>query len=188
VPDRFGFNLLGEAVRCIDCDTGGPIWRWPERKRRQHASTHRPAPTRRAANHQRQRVLLAAPPTDTYEEKEAITMAKQTPTKGEPAKQVALDVLRKAQGPLHAKEIAKRVIATGRCSGLKGKTPEQTITAMLAVGSKPGRPLQARRQGHLYARRRGHGRHTHGQARVKAAHEGHAQAAGNGGHLTTVQR
>jgi len=142
VPDRFGFNLLGEAVRCIDCDTGGPIWRWPERKRRQHASTHRPAPTRRASNHQRQRVLLAAPPTDTYEEKEAIAMAKQTPTKGEPAKQVALDVLRKAHGPLHAKEIAKRVIATGRCSGLKGKTPEQTITAMLAVGSKPGGPFK----------------------------------------------
>ncbi len=69
-------------------------------------------------------------------------MAKQTPTKGEPAKQVALDVLRKAQGPLHAKEIAKRVIATGRCSGLKGKTPEQTITAMLAVGSKPGGPFK----------------------------------------------
>jgi len=142
VPDRFGFNLLGETVRCIDCDTGGPIWRWPERKRRQHASTHRPAPTRRAANHQRQRVLLAAPPTDTYEEKEAITMAKQTATKGEPAKQVALDVLRKAHGPLHAKETAKRVIATGRCSGLKGKTPEQTITAMLAVGSKPGGPFK----------------------------------------------
>jgi hypothetical protein len=142
VPDRFGFNLLGETVRCIDCDTGGPIWRWPERKRRQHASTHRPAPTRRAANHQRQRVLLAAPLTDTYEEKEAITMAKQTPTKGEPAKQVAIDVLRKAGEPLHAKEIAKRVIASGRCSALKGKTPEQTITAMLAVGSKPGGPFK----------------------------------------------
>jgi HB1/ASXL restriction endonuclease-like protein with HTH domain len=68
-------------------------------------------------------------------------MAKQTPAKGEPAKQVALDVLRKAGGPLHAKEIAKRVIASGRCSGLKGKTPEQTITAMLAVGSKAGGPF-----------------------------------------------
>jgi len=65
-------------------------------------------------------------------------MARQTPTKSEPAKQVALDVLRKAGTPLQAKEIAKRVIASGRCSGLKGKTPEQTITAMLAVGSKPG--------------------------------------------------
>lgn len=142
MPDRFGFNLLGETVRCIDCEAGGPIWSWPERKRRQHASTHRPAPRRSAANHQQQRVLLAAPPTDTNEEKEAITIAKQTPTNGEPAKQVAVDVLRTAGAPLHAKEIAKRVIASGRCSGLKGKTPEQTITAMLAVGSKPGGPFK----------------------------------------------
>jgi HB1, ASXL, restriction endonuclease HTH domain len=142
VPDRFGFNLLGETVGCIDCDTGGPIWRWPERKRARHARRHHALARRGAANRRRQRVLLAAPLTDTYEEKEAIAMAKQTPTKGEPAKQVALDVLRKAHGPLHAKEIAKRVIATGRCSGLRGKTPEQTITAMLAVGSKPGGPFK----------------------------------------------
>jgi len=37
----------------------------------------------------------------------------------------------------HAKEIAKRVLASGRCAGLKSKTPEATISAMLAVGSKP---------------------------------------------------
>ena len=67
-------------------------------------------------------------------------MAKQTPTKGEPAKQVAIDVLRTAGEPLHAKEIAKRVIDSGR-TRLGGKTPEQTITAMLAVGSKPGGPF-----------------------------------------------
>ena len=68
-------------------------------------------------------------------------MAKQTPTKGEPAKQVAIDVLRTAGEPLHAKEIAKRVLDSGRAR-LGGKTPEQTITAMLAVGSKPGGPFQ----------------------------------------------
>jgi len=67
-------------------------------------------------------------------------MAKQSTTKGEPAKQVAIDVLRKAGEPLHAKEIAKRVIESGR-TRLGGKTPEQTITAMLAVGSKPGGPF-----------------------------------------------
>ena len=38
---------------------------------------------------------------------------------------------------MHAKEIAKRVLESGRAR-LGGKTPEQTITAMLAVGSKPG--------------------------------------------------
>src|SRR5215211_4235722 len=128
MPDRHGFNLLGETVRCIDCDAGGPLWRWPERKRRRHASRHRPSARRRAAEPRRQRVLLAAPPTRTHEEKEAITMARQTTTKGEPAKQVAIDVLREAGGPLHAKEIATRVLESGRSSGLKGKTPEATIS------------------------------------------------------------
>ena len=138
MPDRHGFNLLGNSVRCIDCETGGPIWRWPEHKRRRHASRHRSRARRRAAQPRRQRVLLAAPPTGTHEEKEATTMAQQTAPKGEPAKQVATDVLRQAGEPLHAKEIAKRVIESGRCSGLKGKTPEATISAMLAVGSQPG--------------------------------------------------
>jgi HB1, ASXL, restriction endonuclease HTH domain len=69
-------------------------------------------------------------------------MAKQTAAKGESAKQVAIDVLRAADGPLKAKEVAKRVIDSGRCSGLKGKTPEATISAMLAVGSKPGGPFK----------------------------------------------
>lgn len=67
-------------------------------------------------------------------------MAKQRAKSGEPAKQVAIDVLREAGEPLHAKEIAKRVLDSGRAR-LGGKTPEQTITAMLAVGSKPGGPF-----------------------------------------------
>jgi hypothetical protein len=41
--------------------------------------------------------------------------------RGESAKQVAIDVLRTARKPLHIKEIAKRVIESGRCSGLKGQ-------------------------------------------------------------------
>jgi restriction system protein len=68
-------------------------------------------------------------------------MAHQAPSTGEPAKQVAIDLLRQAGEPLHAKEIAERVLASGRCAGLKGRTPEATITAMLAVGSKPGGPF-----------------------------------------------
>lgn len=68
-------------------------------------------------------------------------MATKAASKGEPAKQVAIDILRKADQPLHAKEVAKRVLASGRCAGLKGKTPEATISAMLAVGSKPGGPF-----------------------------------------------
>jgi hypothetical protein len=139
MPDHYGFNHLGDSVRCIDCPTGGPIAQWPEQKRARHARSHG-VPTASAARLRRQRVLLTEPPTDTNEEKEAITMATTTPTsgKGEPAKQVAIDVLHKAGEPLHAKEIVKRVLASGRCAGLKGKTPEATIRAMLAVGSKPG--------------------------------------------------
>ena len=68
-------------------------------------------------------------------------MAKQTPATGEPAKQVTIDLLREAGEPLHAKEIAKRVIESGR-TRLKGKTPEATISAMLAVGSKLGGPFK----------------------------------------------
>src|SRR6185437_8459344 len=82
--------------------------------------------------------LLTAPTTSSHEEKEA-TMA--TAKKAESAKQVAIDVLRTAGQPLRASEIAKRVLASGRCAGLKGKTPEATISAMLAVGSKPGGPF-----------------------------------------------
>src|SRR5207248_9582357 len=79
---------------------------------------------------------------NTDEEKEATTMARQTAAKRASAKQVAIDVLHAAGEPLKAKEIATRVIASGRCEGLKGKTPEATISAMLAVGSKPGGPFK----------------------------------------------
>jgi hypothetical protein len=141
VPDRYGFNHLGDNVRCIDCPTGGPIGQWPEPKRAHHARTHGNAAKHEPTDARRTRTLLFAPPTNSNEEKEALTMANKTTSKGEPAKQVAIDILRKAGTPLHAKEIAKRVLASGRCASLKGKTPEATISAMLAVGSKPGGPF-----------------------------------------------
>lgn len=142
MPDRHGFNLLGESVRCIECEASGPIWRWPERKRRRHARGHLgTARAARTTELRRRRILLAPPPARTDEEtKEVPAMAKRRAPSGEPAKQVAIDVLREAGEPLHAKEIAKRVIDSGR-TRLGGKTPEQTITAMLAVGSKPGGPF-----------------------------------------------
>jgi hypothetical protein len=58
------------------------------------------------------------------------------------AKQLAIELLGAADEPLRTKELAKRIIESGRCSGLKGKTPEATISAMLAVGSKPGGPFK----------------------------------------------
>ena len=76
-------------------------------------------------------VLALTPPNPTT----------KTP-KSESTKTVTLDLLAKAGEPLPAKEIAKRVIESGRCASLKGKTPEATISAMLAVGSKPGGPFK----------------------------------------------
>lgn len=137
MPDRHGFNHLGDDVRCIDCPTGGPLGQWPEHKRARHARAHGRNGTSGARDLRRQRPLLTAPPTNSNEEKEA-TMPTTNTQKGVSAKQVAIDVLRTAGEPLHASEIAKRVLASGRCAGLKGKTPEATISAMLAVGSKPG--------------------------------------------------
>lgn len=40
MPDVYGFNELGDKVRCIDCAEGGPIWEWPEKERRRHARSH----------------------------------------------------------------------------------------------------------------------------------------------------
>jgi hypothetical protein len=68
-------------------------------------------------------------------------MAKRK-AKGESAREVTRDVLRQAGEPLHAKEIAKRVLASGRCRSLSGKTPEASVAALLAVGSKPGGPFK----------------------------------------------
>src|SRR5581483_38329 len=138
MPDQYGFNHLGDEVRCIDCPSRGPLWQWPEHKRARHGRSHGHTPKAVSADLRRQRSLLTAPPTTSNEEKEA-TMA--TAKKGESAKQVAIDVLRTAGQPLQASEIAKQVLASGRCAGLKGKTPEATISAMLAVGSKPGGPF-----------------------------------------------
>jgi hypothetical protein len=140
MPDKHGFNHLGDDVRCIDCPTGGPLGQWPERTRAQHAYTHGRSAMSGARDLRRRRPLLAAPPTTSNEEKEA-TMPTTTAKKSASAKQVAIDVLRNAGEPLHASEIAKRVLASGRCAGLKGKTPEATISAMLAVGSKAGGPF-----------------------------------------------
>lgn len=141
MPDKHGFNHLADTVRCIDCPTGGPLGHWPEPKRAQHARAHGRTTTSGASDLRRQRPLLTAPPTASNEEKEATMPTTTQTTKGVSAKQVAIDVLHDAGEPLHASEIAKRVLASGRCAGLKGKTPEATISAMLAVGSKPGGPF-----------------------------------------------
>jgi hypothetical protein len=138
MPDHYGFNHLGGDVHCIDCPTGGPLGRWPEHKRAQHARS----PTGTSPSDlRRPRPLLAASPATGHQEKEDTMPTTTGTTKRASAKEVAIDVLRTAGQPLRASEIAKQVLASGRCPGLKGKTPEATISAMLAVGSKPGGPF-----------------------------------------------
>jgi hypothetical protein len=139
MPDRHGFNHLGDDVRCIDCPSGGPLGRWPEHKRAQHAHSH--GRTASGSDLRRRRPLLTAPLSDSNEEKEATMPTTTATTKRASAREVAINVLRTAGEPFLASEIAKRVLASGRCAGLKGKTPEATISAMLAVGSKPGGPF-----------------------------------------------
>lgn len=136
MPDRYGFNHLGTDVRCIDCPEGGPVWSWPPERREHHAASHQPATTQ-----PRPRSLLAPVANHNPEENKETTMATRKPNKPEKVestKTVTIDVLRQAGEPLPAGEVAKRVIDSGRATNLKGKTPEATISAMLAVGSKPG--------------------------------------------------
>ena len=141
MPDRYGFDHLGADVRCIDCPQGGPRWAWPKERRQRHAHSHQHTPQAGTDELRRRRTLTAPPITPTSEEKETAAMpATRKPREAESAKEVAIDILRTAGLPLHAKEIAKRVIESGRAR-LKGKTPEATISAMLAVGAKPGGPF-----------------------------------------------
>ncbi len=37
MPDRHGFDLLGDRVRCIWCGACGDRWEWPEQRRGDHA-------------------------------------------------------------------------------------------------------------------------------------------------------
>jgi hypothetical protein len=81
------------------------------------------------------------------EEREAIAMGKETSAKRVSAKQVAIDVLRAADEPLKAKEVAKRVIDSGRSSGLKGKNTGGDDLGDARRWLQARRSLQARRQG-----------------------------------------
>lgn len=42
MPDKYGFNILGDKVRCIEeeCDAGGFCYEWNEERRKIHFLTH----------------------------------------------------------------------------------------------------------------------------------------------------
>ena len=60
MPDQYGFNHLGDNLRCIDCPEGGLIGQWPEHKRARHASTHGNRPKQSGGADVRRQRLLAA--------------------------------------------------------------------------------------------------------------------------------
>lgn len=70
--------------------------------------------------------------------------ARSKPSKASPARgaksmrQATEEVLKRAKGPLHLDEIAKRVLADPDVK-TSGQTPRATIGAQLAVGAKAGR-------------------------------------------------
>ena len=86
-------------------------------------------------------VLALTPPNPTT----------KTP-KSESTKTVTLDLLAKAGEPLPAKEIAKRVIESGRCASLKAR-PRGDDQRHARRRLETRRPVQAGRQGHLHPRR-----------------------------------
>lgn len=57
------------------------------------------------------------------------------------SKQAAAEVIKDAGEPLHIKAITERVLA-GYETGLKGKTPGQTLAAMLHVAAMKGETFQ----------------------------------------------
>ena len=40
MPDKYGFQRLGDQVACIDCVVRDPAYRWPENRRRRHQEAH----------------------------------------------------------------------------------------------------------------------------------------------------
>jgi hypothetical protein len=153
MPDQYGFNHLGDEVRCIDCPSGGPLGQWPEHKRarhgRTHGRTHGHTPKPVSTDLRRQRSLLTAPTTTSNEEKEAI-MA--TEKKGESAKQVAIDILRNRRSAA-ARERDRQ--ARHRLRPLRRTERQDTggddqRHARRRLQAR--RPVQPRRQRHLHPR------------------------------------
>lgn len=61
--------------------------------------------------------------------------AKRAPS----AEQVAAAILKKHRGPMRVADLTAAVVKSGKAAGLKGKTPEATISAHIYVAAKAGR-------------------------------------------------
>lgn len=59
MPDKYGFQRLGEKVACIDCDVREAAFRWPEQRRARHRLAHVREAEQVAAREARQRAREA---------------------------------------------------------------------------------------------------------------------------------
>lgn len=131
MPDRYGFDELGDEVACIEqgCDARGPRWQWPEKKRREHRLSHGTgagSPTR--------------PNRPNRGDEGGTTMgAKEKKVSG---RQACVAAIRAAGKPLTANEIATAVVESGVVEGLKGKTPKATLSAQVTSGAKKGQTFK----------------------------------------------
>ena len=55
MPNKYGFQRLGDDVSCIDCPVREPAYRWPEKRQRQHFEAHVKQAAKDAARVARQR-------------------------------------------------------------------------------------------------------------------------------------
>lgn len=55
MPNKYGFQRLGDEVACIDCDVRDPAFRWPEKRQAQHKLAHVKEAERVAQREARQR-------------------------------------------------------------------------------------------------------------------------------------
>lgn len=113
MPDKFGFDHLGEQVRCIQpgCEVGGMVGKWSSERRLEHLREHG---------------------------KEVKSMSNSSTTQKTPTVRVMYEVLVKAGKPLTTKEIVKRTLADKRAHP-KGATPEVTLAAVLYKVAGQGR-------------------------------------------------
>jgi hypothetical protein len=121
MPDKYGFDHLGDGVRCIEpgCVAGGRRGQWPDERREAH---------RREAHPEE--------PTVIHQRRENRIMSKTSNRVS--GRQACVAAIRAAGRPLSASETAAMVVDAGVVEGLKGKTPKATLSAQITSGAKNG--------------------------------------------------
>lgn len=59
MPNKYGFQRLGDTLACIDCDVREPAYRWPEKRQLRHQEAHAREAVKAAERMARQRAREA---------------------------------------------------------------------------------------------------------------------------------